>query len=256
MATPLAFLKPAPTSWVATNLGNQCIGGEVLFRQDAGTDHSLLTANNVSGFLMQCGPGDFFPPETDRMRGEVQGTNKLTYGTRYYARDYIWQKNQGPTSDLASNVVWQLHPTENPGSVSGFPTLEAEAFNETLWIYSATSPDAVVGSFYPRTLRAGPVPFSSERPHLFYTEFVLDYAGGGALIVKLDGVTLCNLTNISIGFNTLVGDYIKFGTYFRFNNPANYYASDLWMQAAHYGPILPTTNDISSLAGIPPRIFT
>lgn len=173
---------------------------------------SFPAVNTVRAFNT---PTDFWgdPPDStnhDRNRSEMAEVNLRPFGTRiYFSFDVMWEAGGANDADY---LTWtQLRQQDNNGSaiIALIQDFKAETTRFSIQ-YNGSFQNYFTG-----------LPFT--RGQVYHWEFdVLIPPWGqsnGIVNVKRDGVTLVNLTGVSIGYATMgTGFYVKQGVY-RGNEP-------------------------------------
>lgn len=167
-------------------------------------------------FRFETRQGDFWAGDTanDRTRSELQCQTKEPFDTSIWVSFAVrLQANPGILSD--SLVIGQFHATEDAGDYSGFPAFELNLHQDGLYIYTASVAAASQATSYPRVERAAAIPFPLNTFHNFVIRIKFNFSGAAELQVWMNGVSVVNISGVSIGMNDTQGPYWKHGLYWR-----------------------------------------
>lgn len=207
-----AVIDERPSVFAVT-AGNQLVGADTWYVQNAANPWSLLRASNRRAeFEFETRPGDFWSSQTDRLRSELQCSVKDPFNTDiwFYQVVTVW----APLGVLChTNVVTQWHQTEDAGDFSGYPPFAILLTPTGLAVEITNVPQASWSTPYERAFLAENVPFTLGVPHAIVGQLRFAPTSNTGLIkVWLDGKIIADFSG-PVGINDAVGPYAKVGLY-------------------------------------------
>jgi hypothetical protein len=215
----MTLVTSRPLSSFENRTGNQDVNGRIYFVQNSGASYALgKNLTRGSRWRFEAKPGDYVLGQTDRIRSELQCSQKETVsGVDVWLSDWVYiEQPSGPlTADIG---IGQFHQTEDAGDFSGFPPVIMEMGSGGLTVYTAFASSATQATSWAHTTRLTNYPFSTLTWHRRVMRCRFGWSNDAQLDLWLDGTQVINLTGINMGMNDTVGPYYKFGGYGEQNN--------------------------------------
>jgi hypothetical protein len=208
----MATLSTPPQIVFEERVGNQIVAGRTFYVQNIGSRYSLMAADAQDIWRFEARPGDHVLGQTDRVRSELQCSEKEKFNQDIWLSD--WIRYETPDGSLPHKIVaGQFHQTEDPGDFSGYPPFEFDITDTGLNVYTASVSEPLQSKSYGHIARLQNYPFPPNVWHSRITRIKFGWQNDAELQIWLDGVEVLDLSGISIGMNDKRGPYYKFGAY-------------------------------------------
>jgi hypothetical protein len=197
------------------------IGGETFTPQNVLKQHSILkAANRTNLYRFELRKGEY-PASIDaggtKDRCELSGQTQWVHGNKYWvAFDVMFVKVPAQFTNTYF-IICQLHDSADAGELGPPPCFAVGVdLQNRLYIdinSSTVNPFVSYNDLVSETLWTAPAAIEQDRLYRLVIAAKEGYTGTGSLEAWLDGVKIVNVANKAIGYNNLLGSYIKFGLY-------------------------------------------
>ena len=181
--------------------------------QNAGAAWSYAAVDGTHHFEVRSGDRWSGDGSSNKERSEMYSPTSLQFGKTYHI-SFDLKVEAGPTNTAAWMTLMQLQSVLDPGDAGHSPLLALEMVGDKMRFVTRDSQTAIMTVDDSRYVRQYTDTAAITRDHWydFDIQVTVNPLGGGHLKVVRDGVTLFEY-NGPLGFNDIVGPYMKLGVY-------------------------------------------